>query len=111
MVNSRAKGKRGELEAVSALKEHWPCPDVRRAQQFCGTEGHADLSNTPDGTHVEVKRYAKIAAVKWLEQAERDVQGPEVPIVLMRPNRDPEWVVMFRLKDTEKFIEAITQAV
>ncbi len=109
MVNSRRKGKNGELDAVKAIKEHWPFPDVRRSQQFCGTDGHADLANTP-GVHTEVKYYKAIAAVGFLEQAERDVQDDSCPLVLMRKTRDPEWVVMFRLKDTSKFIDAINKA-
>lgn len=51
--------------------------------------------------HLEVKRYAKIAAMAFMEQAVRDSKGL-IPVVLMREN-DGDWVMMVRLQDSVGF--------
>ena len=35
-INSRAKGKRGELQARDAVREHWAAPGCIRAAQGAG---------------------------------------------------------------------------
>lgn len=76
MVNSKRKGKTGELEAVQFLKS-LGFADARRTQQYNGVAGDADVS-CPDslpGLHIEVKfgypltvldlDNEKFAAVVW----------------------------------------------
>jgi len=98
---SRNKGKVGEREAVNQVcKQMWGCTDAARTSQFRG-----DL--TPDidiglPIHVEVKRHARIAAVRFLEQAERDSHGKMPEIVLMREDGDTDWIVMCRCKNLEQ---------
>jgi hypothetical protein len=45
--------------------------------------------------------------LSYLEQAERDKAESDFGLVVMRKDRDPEWVVMFRLKDSERFADAL----
>lgn len=55
-INSRQKGKRGELAAVDFLKS-LGFTDARRSQQFCGAAGDADVvcpSSLPN-VFIEVK--------------------------------------------------------
>ena len=99
-MNSRRKGKTGELEACKAIAQHWGTMPIRTAQ--VSGKFSADIMNALPDTHIEVKRHAKIAALKFLRQAERDTKG-ETPVVVMRENGETEWVVMLRLSDTPQF--------
>ena len=94
-MNSRDKGKRGELEAAKLLKEHGY--DARRGQQFSGANGDADVVGLP-GIHIEVKRVEKLNIDNALDQAIRDKRAAEIPIVLHRKNRSV-WKVTMRFED------------
>ena len=92
---SRQKGKVGEREAVNVVCiGMWGCKDAARTSQRRGDK-------TPDidlglPMHCEVKRHARIAAIRFLEQAERDSHGEQPEFVLMREDGDTEWVFMCR---------------
>jgi hypothetical protein len=110
MVNSRQKGKRGELEARDAVRAALPYPDAIRSAQRDGRFG-ADLAFT-GGLHCEVKRLASIAVLKHMEQAERDeaiVGEDKLPIVVMRADGDKEWVVMLRLTQVTRLIKVLNE--
>lgn len=104
MVNSRRKGKDGELEAARALREHLGLP-VTRAAQHSGKE-QADLRGTP-GIHWEVKRRKRIGAMQFAEQAWDEARDDDVPVVLMREDGSTEWQVMIPLGQLERFIERL----
>lgn len=109
MVNSRQKGARGERDARDAVREHWNSPKCIRAAQANGAFS-ADLLHALPNAHVEVKRYKRIAALKFYRQAQRDC-GSELPIVLMREDGDTNWFVLFKIQDTGDFVDAfITNA-
>ena len=146
-VNSRAKGKAGELEACRAMEGYTTLQWERTAQRW----GNA----TPDiwaplkptlGVHVEVKRYKEYLATPtrlaaehdlvqtsddlfycrlhnlrrvligghpphfhatvhnlvsgFMRQAERDMVGTSIPLVLMRQDRS-EWLAMWRYHDDD----------
>lgn len=95
MVNARRKGKRGELEAVHAVREHLGLPDARRTQQVDG--GLAADIHTEKRVHVEVKRRKAIAVEKFMRQAEHDADPGKVPVVVMRQD-EGEWILMLRLE-------------
>ena len=90
-MNSRTKGKRGELEAAHMLREYGY--DARRSQQYAGINNDADVVGLP-GIHIEVKRAEKLNVDDALEQAIRDKREDEIPIVLHRKNRTPWKVTM-----------------
>ena len=101
-MNSRDKGKRGELEAAHLLKEYGY--DARRGQQFAGINGDADVVGLP-GIHLEVKRVEKLNIDEALEQSIRDARDEEVPVVMHRKNRT-KWKVTMLFDDWIKLYEA-----
>lgn len=94
-MNSRTKGKRGELEAAHLLKEYGY--DARRGQQFSGINGDADVVGLP-GIHLEVKRVEKLNIDDALSQSIRDARKNEIPIVMHRKNY-AEWKITMRFSD------------
>ena len=88
-MNSRDKGKRGELEAAHLLKEYGY--DARRGQQFSGANGDADVVGLPD-IHIEVKRVEKLNIDNAMAQSIRDARDGEKPAVFHRKDRK-EWLV------------------
>lgn len=95
MMNSRQKGKRGELELAHILKSYGY--EARRGQQYCGANGDADVIGLP-GVHIEVKRVERLDLYKAMEQAERDARENEIPTVFTRKN-NKNWLVCMRLED------------
>lgn len=88
-MNSRDKGKRGELEVAHLLQKH--DIDARRGQQYSGANGDADVVGLP-GYHIEVKRVEKLNIDNAMKQAIRDAREGETPIVIHRKNGEP-WKV------------------
>lgn len=95
-MNSRQKGKRGELEWSHWLTERGH--PARRSQQYSGTAGTSDVTCDSLGAfHLEVKRTERLALYPAMAQAERDAAG-KVPVVAYRANRGG-WVVVMRAED------------
>ena len=99
-INSKKKGKAGELEWVQFCKEHG-FDESHRTAQYCGNTGDAsDVIGLP-GIHQEVKRVESLNVQTAIEQAIRDskAEGKEsIPIVAHRRNRK-EWLVTMRAED------------
>lgn len=94
-MNSRAKGKRGELEAVRVWRDYG-YHEVRRGQQFNGADGSADIVGIP-GLHCEIKRVEHLNIESAVRQSIRDAQAAgkgELPIVMHRRNNCPWFVTM-----------------
>jgi len=89
MVNSRNKGKRGELEFAALCRQHG-YGDARRGQQYSGIEGE-DIVGLP-GIHVEVKRVEALSIDKAMAQSIRDAGEGKIPIVAHRKNRH-KWLI------------------
>lgn len=96
-IDSRQKGKRGELEIVHKLSEYGY--DCRRGQQYCGSNGDADVVGVP-GLHIEIKRVERLNVENALKQAESDCKAG-IPIVMHRANGE-KWKVTIRL---DQFME------
>jgi Holliday junction resolvase len=105
-MNSRDKGKRGELEAAKLLKEHGY--DARRGQQFSGANGDPDVVGLP-GIHIEVKRVEKLNIENAVEQSIRDAKEDEKPIVLHRKNKR-KWLVTMPFDEWIELYEAWEEA-
>lgn len=101
-MNSRDKGKRGELEAAHLLKEYGY--DARRGQQYAGSNGDPDVVGLPD-IHLEVKRVEKLNIDEALQQSIRDARDAEVPVVMHRKNRT-EWKITMLFSDWIGMYEA-----
>lgn len=99
-MNSRNKGKRGELELAHKLAEYGY--NTRRGQQYCGANGDADVVGLP-GIHIECKRNESLNIHNAMNQAVNDSEGTgDTPVVIHRKNRT-EWLVTMRLDDWIEF--------
>lgn len=94
MVNSKRKGKVGELEASKAWAEAFRC-EARRGQQFAGGADSPDIVHSVPGVHLEVKRTERLHLYDALEQAQSE-SGGSCPVVLHRAN-NRQWVAIVPL--------------
>lgn len=99
-INSKQKGKRGELEFSHFLRDHG-YSEARRGQQYNGLEGE-DVIGLP-GFHIEVKITERFNLYDALDQSIRDA-SEGVPIVAHRKNRR-EWVIVLQAEDFLKLID------
>ena len=97
-INSRQKGKAGELELSHKLKEYGY--DAKRSVQYNGKDGQADVVGLPH-IHCEVKRVEKLNLYDAVDQAKRDAKNGDFPTVFHRKNRC-NWLVTMELDDFMK---------
>ena len=116
-MNSREKGKRGELEIAHIFQKYGY--DAKRGQQYSGANGDADVVGLP-GIHCEIKRVEHLNIDKALEQAIRDKYADELkqgiklsPAVFHRANDDRrrdstrgKWKVTMLLDDWMELFQA-----
>lgn len=94
-MNSKQKGKRGELEFSNKCKEFGF--DTKRSVQYCGANGDSDVIGLPH-IHAEVKRVEKLNIEKAVEQAVDDCLKGHYPIVAHRKNKK-KWLVTMEFDD------------
>lgn len=107
-VNSRSKGKRGELELAHALTAlGYP---AERGQQRKGGEDSPDvLCPSLGGYHIEAKitatckMHSPAALAEWDAQAIRDANGKRVPLVVHRWNGQRVWWVRVLMPGRKPF--------
>lgn len=93
-VNGCAKGKAGERELASVLREAgWT--DARRGQQRSGLD-QSDVVGLP-GWRIECKRVERLNVFEAFRQAQRDAGGDEEPMVAARRNGGA-WLAVVRLE-------------
>ena len=99
-INSKQKGKRGELEMCRVLKGYGF--DVRRSVQYNGKAegGEADVIGLK-GIHIEIKRAEKLNIYDAIAQANHDAKPDELPTVFHRKN-NCKWLVTMSLDDWMK---------
>lgn len=96
-MNSRQKGKRGELEFAKFLTARGFT--ARRGQQFSGGNESPDVvCESLHRFHIEVKRCEKGNLYDWLDQARRDAGEKQIPTVYHRRN-DCRWVAIRDAED------------
>ena len=114
-INSKQKGKRGELEFTHECKKYG-FDDVYRTAQFNGkTEDSLGDCEGLEDIHVEVKRVESLNIDKAMEQAVRDTEVKKerkLPAVFHRKNNKQwkctmyfsDWVKLYKswLKDKDK---------
>lgn len=105
MVNSRRKGKEGELALAKILRERGY--DARRGQQFKGGADSPDVIGLP-GIHIECKRVERLDLAAAYEQSFRDAADGEIAAVFHKKNREP-WMVTVSLEDFFKLYEKKTE--
>ena len=87
-INSKRKGKNGELEAAHEISRVFGV-EARRGQQFSGGEDSPDVISGIPGVHWEVKRTNRLQIRKAVAQASADAGSEQLPIVLHRWDRGP----------------------
>jgi hypothetical protein len=103
-INSKRKGKRGELDWRNVLRRHgWT--DARRGQQFCGANGDADVVGVP-GIHFEVKRAERLDLARAMDQATADAKDCDLPVVAHKRNNAP-WLVTMQADDFLALLRAV----
>lgn len=98
-LNSKQKGKRGELQFALALRDAG-YKSARRGQQYSGGSESADVvcEELPH-LHFEVKRSETVHLEKWMQQAIEDAgDSGKMPVVVHRKNMT-EWVAILRFED------------
>ena len=107
MINSRNKGKRGELEAAKAWGEIFGV-EMRRSQQFCGRSDESDDIIGQPGVSFEVKRTARTNVQRVVAKAVEDAAEGRVAVVLHRGDHQP-WLVSLRLEDLPGLVVTLFQ--
>jgi Holliday junction resolvase len=92
-INSKQKGKTGELELARKLKEYGY--DTRRSVQYNGKDGQADVIGLPS-IHIECKRVERLNLYDAMDQAKRDAKNGDRPAVFHRKSRS-NWLVTMEL--------------
>ena len=107
-MNSRSKGKRGELSFAKYVVEQFrgvtinngESVEARRGQQFCGGEDSPDvITNLP--IHFEVKNTNRLRIHPAMEQAIRD--GGDKAVVAFKANHKP-WLAILPMDSFLKLI-------
>lgn len=103
MVNSKIKGKRGELEVAKILRDRGY--DARRGVQYKGTPDSPDVEcKELSDLHIEVKRNESLNVEKALQQSRQDAGDNQIPIVVHRKNNE-KWKVTLDLDNFLNIIE------
>lgn len=98
-INSKRKGKKGELYVVNRFKEEGY--DCNRTAQFKGNTGRADDIEGIDYIHAEVKFVEKLNLMEAMNQAARDSLASDrkaMPTVFHKKNYH-ELMVTMRFTD------------
>lgn len=107
-MNSRQKGKVGEREFASLLREHGF--DARRGQQFAGGADSPDVvSDALAWLHVEVKRVQNLNLTDACVQAEGDCgrgapAGHKKPWVVAHRRNHAPWLITMRAETFFQFL-------
>jgi len=97
-LRSRNKGKVGEREVATLLREAYPDHHVERSWQVAGATGKPDVVVKGLPVHIEVGRSRRPNPVAKLRQAERDAKPGFVPISVTRADGDT-WIATLRFGD------------
>jgi len=105
-LNSRMKGKVGELEAAMALRQLFNFT-TRRSQQHSGCADSADLQVDQTPTlWWEIKRVERLNIANTMTKAVEQ-SGDRTPVVMHRPNRFKDgWMITIKLSDLPALMQA-----
>lgn len=96
-INSKQKGKKGELELAHYLTDRGF--EARRGQQYSGTPDSPDIiCESLSKYHIECKRVEKLNIDNAMHQAIEDSGKDQIPVVMHRKNRE-DWKVTMLLDD------------
>lgn len=96
-INSKKKGKRGELEVTSLLKKFGF--NAHRSVQYCGATGDvADVVVEGLPLHIEVKRTERFSWKYYAQAVNDSKKSGDTPVVFYRQSYQP-WMVMLSAED------------
>lgn len=96
-INSKKKGKRGELEVTSLLKKFGF--NAHRSVQYCGATGDApDVVVEGLPLHIEVKRTERFSWKYYAQAVNDSKKSRDTPVVFYRQSYQP-WMVMLSAED------------
>jgi len=102
-MNSRSKGKRGELDFAHYLADRGM--PARRGQQFRGGEGSPDVvCEALPQVHFEVKFTERTDMYAWIEQALADGGEGKYHVVAHRKTRG-EWLAILPMEELLTLLE------
>lgn len=116
-INSKLKGKNGELEFAHYLQSLGF--EAKRGQQNKGGPDSPDVISNIKEIHFEVKRTEKLNLEGALEQSVRDSNGTEqIPVVAHRKNKSKkkeltlkgEWIIILKADDFFKLYNKINKS-
>ena len=96
MINSSAKGKRGERGWRDKLREHGF--QAERGQQYHGGPDSPDVRCEELPIHWEVKHTQRLRLSEAYAQAQLEAKDDEIPVLAHRTNRS-EWLVTLSADD------------
>jgi hypothetical protein len=108
-MNSRAKGKRGELYYVHWLRDNFGL-EARRGQQYCGANGDADVVGGFPNTHAEVKFVESLNITRAMGQAVSDASGDAIPYVVHKKNHG-DLLITVRANDLKEFSKSVVNTI
>ncbi len=108
-INSRQKGKAGELEFANFLRERGI--SAHRGQQFKGGTDSPDVvaKGCLHDVHIEVKRKETGNVYEWLDQACGDADLCKMPVVAHRRNNQ-RWIAIMDFRDYLTIMEFLYDA-
>ena len=109
MTNSRAKGKRGELQFAHWLRDNFGLK-ARRGQQYCGLAGNADVVGGFPNTHAECKWCEALNLTRAMGQAVADCKGDAIPYVVSKKKRQ-DMLITVRASDLKDFCTAVVTTI
>lgn len=98
-MNSKNKGKTGELELASLLRQYG-FGECRRGKQYSGSEESPDITGLPF-IHIECKRVEKLNLETAYRKAKEECKK-KIPVIFHRRNRQ-EWMVTMSMDDFMRF--------
>lgn len=108
MINSKRKGKIGELEWRDFLREHG-YTDAIRGRQYSGSPDSPDVRcQSLPCFHFEVKRVETLNINRAMKQAEADAGEFQIPLVCHRRNRE-KWLVTLSAHDFLRLVDAYVE--
>lgn len=102
-INSRRKGKAGELEVINLLRAHWP--EARRNLEQHTVDKRDVLA--VEGVHFQVRRKESLRLWEALAETALEADPHDLPVLVFRRNRSrwyaalelSELIALLRLRD------------
>jgi hypothetical protein len=115
MVNSRGKGKRGELEFAKLVNKVFGFTKeegVRRTPLSGGMGFKGDLIQLKgelEKYHWEVKNQKNVYLWTWMEQAERDCPLDKIPVLAIKKPNDGKFYILMNAEEVLGMIKCRQQ--